>query len=78
MIAPAIKCDVCGRECNCFLAFTRPGARGITFGLGTDRDLVPAQEDLVIEDLCGQKCAHDRLSTFLDSLQSTATERHTL
>jgi hypothetical protein len=38
---------------------------------------VPAQRDLVIEHICGQECAHTRLSQFLDSL-NPVTERQSV
>jgi hypothetical protein len=74
MIAPNITCDVCGclkQETNhWFLAFTRKGAYGITFGRFADRDLVPTKRGLVVEDICGHACAQTRLSRFLNSISA--------
>jgi hypothetical protein len=72
VIGQKVECDVCGREKqetnHWFLCFTRPGARGITFGRSDDRDLVPQKKSLITEDICGESCAHKRLSQFLSSL----------
>lgn len=73
------KCDVCRCEISeskgCYLAFTRPGAIGITFGRHADRDLVPKGKQLVTQDLCGERCAQTRLSQFLAEISSAPTER---
>ena len=80
MIASSVTCDVCGRQKqetnHWFLCFTMKGALGITFGAYNDRDLVPARRGLNIQDICGEACAHTRLSQFLDSL-NPASERTT-
>lgn len=64
-----ITCDVCLRvkqETNHWLiAFTRPGACGITFGRGADAALVPKRQKLVTEDIYGADCAHKKLSQWL-------------
>jgi hypothetical protein len=71
VIQPQIKCDVCGRakqEANHWLvAFTQPQVSGVTFCSAEYRDIAP-KKLLKIEDICGEACAHTRLSQFLSSL----------
>lgn len=70
-----VICDVCGRvkgEGNGWLIAIsdpeRPGA--IAFG---SAEMEPADQAFVVQDICGENCAHVRLSRALDKPMSTTT-----
>ena len=69
-----ITCDVCGRQKqetnHWFVAIhdSHDEAMGICFGPHDDEEYSPSS---VVEHICGQACAHTRLSQFLDSLTAT-------
>lgn len=73
MRSEAIVCDVCKRqkqETNHWLvAIVRAGYEGILFQPAescVERDRI----DAIYEDICGQECAHKRLSAWLDELNA--------
>jgi hypothetical protein len=70
-----ITCDVCGRpkgdtnhwfKAISALDTSNPANIGIAFGPSTASISDP--EGLVIEDICGDACAHKRLSRWIASL----------
>jgi hypothetical protein len=70
-----ISCDVCGQPKGAtnhwLIAITdpHPGTVGIAFGkLGQE----VGDPDFKLEHLCGQACAHKRLSQWLDELNAPA------
>jgi len=68
-----VQCDVCGnpkKETNHWLiALTRMDYEGIIF-LPAEAVEEPRRDNVVYEDLCGQECAHKRLSAWLDDLKN--------
>jgi hypothetical protein len=73
MRGPKITCNVCGQvkgETNKWLiAITDPDwPRAVAFG-SADDDVY--RDDVVIEDICGEACAHIRLSRALANSSST-------
>ncbi len=77
MIVQAVKCDVCGKlkgETNHWLKVS-PSVSRLDGGLMFSKDPDFQSGGLTqIEDICGQECAHKRLSAWLESLNSN-TER---
>jgi hypothetical protein len=71
MRTAAVICDVCKRqkqEVNHWLvAIVRPLYEGIIFE-PADAVEEPRRDNVIYEDICGQECAHKRLSTWLDEL----------
>ena len=75
MIVPEqVKCDICGREkgaTNHWIVarVSESGPAGIAF-LPID-DPVARQDvpRVAAEDICGQECAHKRLSQWLETLK---------
>ena len=69
----AVICDVCTRqkqETNHWLvAIVRPFYEGIIFE-PADAVEDPHRDDVIYEDICGQECAHKRLSVWLDELNA--------
>ena len=85
-IAEQITCDVCGTakgETNHWLAAVvvppqpdEPNERLIAFApLDTVKpeDVDAEDRDAAIEHICGQACAHTRLSQWLDELSNSPT-----
>jgi len=79
MQIPHTVCDICGRmkqETNQWLiAVTDPASKttgnvGIAFGPANAA--LDERHLFLIEDICGQACAHTRLSRYLDELQQPA------
>jgi hypothetical protein len=81
-VSEQISCDVCGAvkgDTNHWLvAITpqpgteEPEQKGIAFGtLNALLSKAADEDDLKIEHLCGEACAHTRLSQFLESLRTT-------
>ncbi len=72
-------CDVCGREKrevnHWLLAIVKPGFEGILIQ-PVEAAQPPRAPGFIYEDLCGQACAHTRLSRYLDELNLlfTATQ----
>lgn len=68
-----VACNVCERqkqEVNHWLvAIVKPDFEGIIF-LPADAAQSPRVEGYQYEDICGQACAHKRLSRWLDDLNS--------
>jgi len=66
-----VKCDVCGRqkqETNHWLvAVAMPGIDGVMF-VQAENALTPREPSYKYEDICGQECAHKRLSQYLATL----------
>lgn len=77
IVTDRTQCDICGAlkgETNhWFIAYEVNGIVGIMF---IPADKVTSRRDLShakIDDICGQECAHKRLSQFLDTFQGAAT-----
>ena len=70
-------CDVCGRqkqETNHWLvAVTKAGFEGIIFQPAESVE-EPRNPLFTYEDICGQECAHKRLSRCLDELNAVFSE----
>jgi len=73
---PTAVCAVCGHfkyEVNHWLvAVSRPGYEGILIQ-PVEATESPRAENFIYEDLCGQACAHTRLSRCLDDLKAAFT-----
>ena len=73
MDVSTVGCNQCKRqkqEVNHWLiAITMPGMEGILF-LPAEAVELPKLEGFVYEDICGQACAHKRLSQYLDDLKT--------
>ena len=71
MRSNAVICDVCKRqkqETNHWLvAIVRPLYEGILFEPAESVD-EPRRDNVIYQDICGQQCAHKRLSAWLDEL----------
>ncbi len=70
-------CDICGRhkqETNHWLvAVMRDGLEGIIFQPAEATE-EPRNPRFTYEDICGQECAHKRLSRCLDELNAVFSE----
>ena len=70
-------CDVCGRqkqETNHWLvAVMKDGFEGIIFQPAEATE-EPRNPRVIYEDICGQECAHKRLSRWLDELNAVFSE----
>jgi hypothetical protein len=68
-----VRCNICQiekREINHWLvAITRPGLEGIMF-VPAESIEEPRRSGYTYEDLCGQGCAHKRLSAWLGDLNN--------
>jgi endogenous inhibitor of DNA gyrase (YacG/DUF329 family) len=69
----AVKCDECGTlklETNHWLvSVTRPGFEGIIFQPAEACDS-PRNPELLYQNHCGERCAHIRLSRYLEELKA--------
>ncbi|QNI34509.1 hypothetical protein H7849_11800 [Alloacidobacterium dinghuense] len=76
-ITTQVTCDVCGQQKkdgeSWLVAVRRIDAPGI--GFGAEGAMYEGRsQDLAIEHICGQGCAHTRLSRWLDSQLHQTTE----
>jgi hypothetical protein len=72
-----VKCDICGRqkqEVNHWLvAIVRSDYEGIIFQPAESCADPRNTLDYRYEDICGQECAHKRLSAYLDEVNALFT-----
>jgi hypothetical protein len=77
---PTAMCKICGRykhEVNHWLvAIAKPGFEGILIQ-AAEAASSPRNPEFIYEDLCGQGCAHKRLSRYLDELNALFTTQET-
>ncbi len=73
MDVTSVSCDVCHtmkQETNHWMvAIIKPDFEGILFQPAESTES-PRRDDLVYEDLCGQRCCQVRLGRYLDELKS--------
>ena len=64
-------CDVCGLQKqqtnHWYFAITDRVGRNIEFGFFTPASVVHNPERYIVEDICGQQCAHKRLDRWFES-----------
>lgn len=67
------RCDVCTREKletnHWLVAIRRDGFEGLIFQPAETVE-EPRKSSFIYEDICGQECAHKRLSRYLDELNA--------